>query len=81
MRRKALSLVAWGPIEKPAASRAGIGFQVFLKILGTSQGTTVQSLFFCSKVDSNHRQIRQGLSLPRTFFNFCQTQHASLWFV
>ncbi|MHB1112121.1 MAG: hypothetical protein ACYC03_02770 [Acidovorax defluvii] len=49
-----LGLVAWGPIEKPAASRASIGFQAFSKIQGTSQGTTAQSLFFCSKVDSNH---------------------------
>ena len=53
---KNFSMVAWGPIEKPAANRASIGFQSFLKILGTSQGTTAQSLFFCSKVDSNHRQ-------------------------
>ena len=49
-----LGLVAWGPIEKPAAARASIGFQLFLKILGTSQGTTTPSLFFRQKADSNH---------------------------
>lgn len=47
-------MVAWGPIEKPTVSRAGIGFQVFLKILGTSRGTTAQLLFSYDFSDSSH---------------------------
>lgn len=33
-------VVAWGPIEKTAASLASIGSQAFLKTWGTSRGTT-----------------------------------------